>query len=197
MALDAATAQEMVRKLAEDRSNYLNTLNRAHDLLAEALTAAAGGRLPPRLPTDSDANTIITDVASGGWSVEDESITDDDESLFVQQPLPQEEYTHEGLRKHIKLHRWTQSGRAILGNLLNNNKFLGQDCLFPVRLGSVEDRSHLSHYSIFDVGNDGSPLQRRNASDSRPCSRAMAIWRNLKVCLKNWQSYSGFTRTNL
>lgn len=194
MALDAATAQEMVRKLAEDRENYLSTLNRAHDILAEALTAAAGGRLPTRLPTNSDINTITTDVASGAWSIEDESVTDGDESLFVQQQLPQEEYTHEGLRKHIQLHQWTPPGRAILGNLLNNNKFLEQPCLFPVQLGSVEDRSHLSHYSIFDVGNDGSPLPRRNASDWRPCSRAMAIWKNLKVSSKNQSRVQKFPK---
>lgn len=184
MALDAATAQEMVQKLADDRANYLATLNRAHDVLAEALTAAATSKLPSRLAVDpvSPSTNTLTDVAIGAWSAEDEDVTDDDESLFVQQQLSKEEYTNEGLRKHIKRHAWTESGLAILGNLPGNDGFLEKPCLFPERLGPVEDRSHLSHYSIFDVGNDGSPLPIRNASDSQPCSRALATWKNLEVC---------------
>ena len=40
MALDAVTAQELIKKLAEDREKYFETLNRAHEVLAQALVAA-------------------------------------------------------------------------------------------------------------------------------------------------------------
>lgn len=189
MALDAATAQEMIRRLADDRANYLDTLNRAHEILAQALSAAAAGsdKPLPRLTADAvrrnsrntlDVDSIQKDLT---FSAEDESDTDDDESLFVQQILPQERYEEEGLRKHILEYAWTDSGRATIGELLKNQKLSKQSCMFPVELGPVEDRSHLSHYSIFDVGNDGAPLPIRNASDSRPCSKALAIWKNLMV----------------
>lgn len=195
MALDADTAQEMIRKLADDRANYLDTLTRAHEVLAQALTAAAAGNTEsninplPRLTADAvRRNTATTlDVVSvqkdSTFSAEDDSDTGDDESLFVQQSLPQEEYDDKGLRKHILQYAWTDSGRAIIGAILNNQPLSEQKSVFPVKLGPVEDRSHLTHYSIFDVGNDGAPLPIRSASDSRPCSKAQAIWRNLKVIL--------------
>lgn len=190
MALDATTAQEMIQKLAEDRAKYLDTLSRAHDVLAQALTAAAAGKQPPRLTIEtvqSSLTGITPDIESlqkdSTLSAEDDSITDENESLFVQQALPEETYHEEALRKHISQHPWTNAGRAILGDVLNNLQLLEQSCIFPVILGAVNDRSHLSHYSIFDVGSDGAPLPIRNASDSRPCSRALAIWKNLKVNL--------------
>lgn len=189
MALDAATAQEMIRKLADDRANYLDTLSRAHEILAQALTAAAAGNGNnlPRLTAEAvRQNTRTTlDVDSiqkdSTFSAEDDSDTDDDESLFVQGSLPQENYDEEGLRKHILQYDWTDDGRTIIGDILKNQPFSEHPCVFPVKLGAVEDRSHLTHYSIFDVGNDGAPLSIRSASDSRPCSRALAIWKNLKV----------------
>ena len=188
MALDASTAQEMIRKLAEDRASYLDTLTRAHDVLEQALTAAAAGKPPPRLTTEIVQNNITgnnPDVESvqkdSAFSAEEESDTDDNESLFVQQTLPKESYEEEALRQHISQHPWTDPGRTILKDVLNNPQLFTQQCIFPVALGPVDDRSHITHYSIFDVGNDGAPLTIRDASDSRPCSRALAIWKNLRV----------------
>lgn len=189
MALDAATAQEMIRKLADDRANYLDTLSRAHEILAQALTAAAAGNENTSLPrltaeavrqntrTARDFDSIQKDST---FSAEDDSDTDDDESLFVQESLPQENYDEDGFRKHVQQYNWTDAGRTILGDILKNEQFSKQPWVFPVKLGPVEDRSHLTHYSIFDVGNDGAPLPVWSASDSRPCSRALAIWKNLK-----------------
>lgn len=186
MALDAATAQEMIQKLADDRANYLDTLTRAHEILAQALTAAAAGSVkpPPRLTAEAvRRNTLDVDSIQKGstFSAEDDSDTDDDESLFVQQSLPHERYDEQGFRRHIQQYQWTDSGRVILRDILKNQQLFEQRCVFPEKLGPVADRSHVSHYSIFDVGNDGAPLSIQSASDSRPCSRALAIWKNLKV----------------
>ncbi|KAK3167866.1 hypothetical protein OEA41_004312 [Lepraria neglecta] len=41
MPLDAATARELVKKLAEDKASYLHTVDQAHDVLAQALSSAA------------------------------------------------------------------------------------------------------------------------------------------------------------
>ena len=185
MALDAATAKEMIQKLSEDRANYLDTLSRAHDVLAKALDAAATGKPPPRLtPETVRRNTNATiDVesvknASSTFSPED-SDTGDDESMFVQQTLPSESFDDEGLKKHIQEYNWTEQGKAILGNVINNKQLLQRSSILPVTLGTQEDRSHLSHYSIFDVGNDGAPLEVQRASD-KETSRAQTIWNLIK-----------------
>lgn len=64
MALDAATAKEMIQKLADDRANYLDTLSRAHDVLAKALEASATGKSPPRLTSDAVRRNISPPLAS-------------------------------------------------------------------------------------------------------------------------------------
>ena len=192
MALDAATAQEMLRKLAEDRAAYLSTLTRAEDVLTQALTASAGIKAFPRLTSETirrNTGTTTLEVESvrngSSTQVDSESDTDDDESLFVQQSLPPEEYDERGLRAHIKEYNWTHADRAILGTVLGKRLPAEKESLFPQALGPVADRSHLTHYSIFDVGNDGAPLPIKpmGLSDTSASSRAMAIWRN--ICKTN------------
>ncbi|KAL8803639.1 MAG: hypothetical protein Q9182_003054 [Xanthomendoza sp. 2 TL-2023] len=185
MALDAATAREMINKLAEDRATYIDTLSRAHDVLARALEVSATGKSPPKLTSDAvrrNTTTAIVDVESlkksSTFSPED-SDTDDNESMFVQEPLPKELYDDDGLRRHIRDFEWTSFDKQIVGDVLRNKQLLQRSAMFPVTLGPVDDRSHLSHYSIFDVGKDGAPLQIRRLDD-KPVSRAQAIWNNIK-----------------
>ncbi len=213
MALDAATAQEMLKQLADERTKYLDTLNRAHDVLAQALTTASSGKPPPRLTTEAVRRTTGPESATlevesvskdSGNFVEDDSDTDDDESLFVQQTLPKESYDEEGLRKHIKEYEWTEAGRDILGDIAGRDQVVRRGTIFPTSIGEVEDRSHLSHYSIFNgmykssqcrvhcsyigcsvlthlslVGNDGAPLRILHNSKT-PMSRALDIWHQIK-----------------
>ncbi|KAL8933134.1 MAG: hypothetical protein Q9216_006511 [Gyalolechia sp. 2 TL-2023] len=184
MALDAATAQEMIKKLAEDRATYIDTLSRAHDVLGKALEAAATGKDPPKLTSDAvRRNTVTTiDVESiqkSSTFSPDGSDTDDNESMFVQDPLPKEQYNEPGLKKHIREYNWNSAHREIIGTVLDNKQLLERTCMFPITRGPVDDRSHLSHYSIFDVSNDGAPLEIHRA-DEKPVSRAQAIWNNIK-----------------
>ena len=188
MALDATTAHQLIKKLDDDRDNYLNTLGRAHELLAQALAAAAAGNSGNHLTAEKihRNNTATVNVESiatdGSFAPDDESETDDDESLFVQQVLPREEYDEEGLRKHIQEHAWTEGGREILNGLLDDEGNLHEGAsLFRSGQWSAGDSLHLPHYSIFDVGNDGAPLPVRNAANIGPCSREMSIWRNIKA----------------
>lgn len=189
MALDAATAQEMLRKLAEDRASYLNTLTRAEDVLTQALSVTAGIKSAPQLTSDTirrrtTGTTVEVESVQNGSTtqVDSDSDTDDDESLFVQQTLPPESYDEQGLRNHIKEYKWTEAGRGILDDVLSKSLPPQNESLFPRTLGAVPDRSHLTHYSIFDVGNDGAPLQIRplGTRDTSAPSRAMAIWENIK-----------------
>lgn len=186
MALDAATAHQLIQKLDDDRANYMDTLGRTHELLAQALAAAAAGNIPIRLTAETihRNNTAAVNLESiptnESFALDDESETDDDESLFVQQLLPREEYDEKGLRKHIQEHNWTEGGLAILKDILHGY-FPERASLFATGQWPAEDVAHLPHYSIFDVGNDGAPLPIRNAANSPPCSREMAIWRNIKA----------------
>lgn len=159
MALDAATAQEMLKQLADDRTKYIESFTRAHDVLAQALVAASTGKPPPRLTTEAPRRNVgplspTSEVESvskdSGNSIEEASDTDDDESLFVQHTLPKEVYDEKGLRKHIREYRWTEAGRQILGDIAGKDPGLERETIFPTKIGEVEDRSHLSHYSIFN-----------------------------------------------
>ncbi|KAL8669051.1 MAG: hypothetical protein Q9168_006340 [Polycauliona sp. 1 TL-2023] len=186
MALDAATAKEMIQKLADDRATYLDTLTRAHDVLAKALEASVTGKPPTQLTSDAVRRNTVTSLLdidslkkSSTFSPEDGSDTDDNESLFAQEPLAKESFDEDGLRSHLRQYKWTPHDRHIVGEVLNNKQLLQRTCIFPVTLGPVDDRSHLSHYSIFDVGKDGAPLQIHRA-DEKPVSRAQAIWNNIK-----------------
>ena len=159
MALDAATAQEMLKQLADDRTKYFDTLNRAHHVLSQALVATSSGKSPPRLTTEAVRRNTGTESATldveslskdSGNFVEEASDTDDDESLFVQETLPRESYNEEGLREYIKENDWTEAGRTILGDIVGGHRPVQRGTIFPTSLGEVEDRSHLSHYSIFN-----------------------------------------------
>ena len=159
MALDAATAQEMLKQLADDREKYIETFTRAHDILAQALVAASSGKPPPPLTIEtsrrnggplSPTSEVESVSKDSGNSIEEDSDTDDDESLFVQHTLPMEVYDEKGLRKHIKEYEWTEAGREILGNIAGKDLVVERKTIFPTKLGEVEDRSHLSHYSIFN-----------------------------------------------
>lgn len=159
MALDAATAQEMLKQLADDRTKYFDTLTRAHDVLAQALTAASSGKPSPPLTTEAVRRNTGTLSATlefesvskdSGNSIEEDSDSNDDESLFVQQTLPKESYDEKGLRKHIKEYEWTGAGLYILGGVAGRDQVVQRGTIFPTKDGEAEDRSHLSHYSIYN-----------------------------------------------
>ena len=164
MALDAATAQEMIKKLADDQAQYLNTLNRAHEILAQALTAAATGKPAPRLTSEGirrittgstttkvEVESVKKDSKGSILSAEDdEPSTEDNESLYVSQHLPTQRHDEEGFRKHLKEHDWTDAGKAILHELLQKPHAVKKENIFLTAPRELNDRSHFSHYSIFD-----------------------------------------------
>lgn len=162
MALDAATAKELVNQLAKDRATFLEAIGRTNDLLTRLLETQTTGRYQPPLTTErlrritgatiatATNDDVVTAAKDSNFSIEEDSDTDDDESLFVQQKLPKESFDEDGLRKHIREYPWTEAGRNILGQILDDDEVLTRRHLFPIRYGPVRDRSHLSHYSIFD-----------------------------------------------
>ena len=180
MTLDASTVQELIKKLAEDRATYLDTITHTHDLLAKAIESQAHEKPQVPLTTErlrrntgttlatTNTDDIVTVPKDANFSVDEDSDTDDDESLFVQQTLQPEIFEEDELRKHIREYPWTPAGKSILRDILDNDEILTRRHLFPTQLGPVNDRSHLSHYSIFD----GVPIlyEYESVADSR-CSR--------------------------
>ena len=165
MALDATTAQEMIKKLADDQAQYLNTLNRAHELLAQALTSAATGKPAPRLTSEGirrnktssalpklEVESVKKDSKGSVVSAEDdESSTDDNESLFASQHLPTRVHHRDDFKKHLHEHEWSAAGRAILHDVLENLHALHKKKdIFPTAAEELKHGPHLSHYSIFD-----------------------------------------------
>ncbi|KAL8952024.1 MAG: hypothetical protein Q9222_002043 [Ikaeria aurantiellina] len=104
-----------------------------------------------------------------------ESDTDDDEELFVQEPLPAQSYSEESLEEHIRSYKWTASGYMILDSILKSGNV--HPIRFPTSFGPVDDRSHLSHYTILDVFNDGAI--KNPPADHAVLSRARAIWMSI------------------
>lgn len=84
-------------------------------------------------------------------SADDESDTDEDEDLYVQHPLEPEQYDEEGLRRHLQSHQWTEAGRSIIRDILDDNQ-LQRKAILPTASHPtlLDDRSHLTHYCIFN-----------------------------------------------
>ena len=90
MALDAATAQQLIQKLADDRAANLDTLTRAYNLLAEVLLIIAGNKPSLRLTEETiRQNTGL--VADAEGVPKGLTFSVDDEPFFVQQTLPTRE----------------------------------------------------------------------------------------------------------
>lgn len=108
-------------------------------------------------------------------SADDESDTDEDEALYVQDLLEPEVFYEEGLRRHLQNHQWTAAGRKILGDILEDKLLLQRKYLLPItpHPTPVDDRSHLTHYSIFD----GNPPQSAPQPELTIPSSSWNRWR--------------------
>ncbi len=128
MALDSAGVKELLQKLDTDREAYLSSLTKAHETLARALkvsnirgpnSPSAVPRSPtPRLqPRNTNLTTLfdVENLQKGSiFTGEDSSDREDDESLFVQDPLPPESFSEDDFRNHLKHHDWDEYARRIL-----------------------------------------------------------------------------------
>jgi hypothetical protein len=111
---------------------------------------------------------------------DDEEDDEEDESYFVQGELPPQSFDHEHLREHLKKHNWTEHGRAILANLFRERNQLKEPYLFPTKPGAADDRSHYSHFQVYDVGANGSVALVESSGKENAMSRANEIWHSLK-----------------
>ena len=206
MTLDAATAQELITQLNADRkelitqhnadrNQYLESFNKTTELLLQAIASTGGisHDLPSRLThqrLNADPlrrNTLpVLDVeqiegfhgTNSTYSAEEDSSSEDGSSLYADSPLQREEYDTDGLRDHIRDYPWTDAGRRILTGVVGNEKLLKRPELFPIDLDTSDDRSHFTHSTIYNVGEDG--MYYNPIFEGRRVSRSLEIWNRIK-----------------
>lgn len=196
---------QLLRQLDAQRDAYLDAFQKAHEVLAQSLASAAvtaGSSATPasalprsmsreqRSPrpsvTLSEVQTrTLTGIStlqasSASKATGEESEDDEDENLYVQQPLEHRLFDHDGLRAHLRSYKWTESGRVILDGIINSPARMQQPTLFPTNPGRAEDRSHLSHHQVYDIGPDGAPLQVELPESESGPSNALHIWNTIK-----------------
>lgn len=188
----------LVQHLDAQRDAYIAALQRLHEGVVRNVAQASHGTQPVRGADTQDsalrpphliisASTPREEIPEPLRSartfdmstVSDES-DQEDATYFVQAPLPSISFDHEDLREHLKTYSWDRYGREVLAGLVTDRGRLKEPSLFPARPGPAEDRSHYSHYQVFDVGGDGAP---RSVEPKVPeeASRAAAIWCAIKV----------------
>lgn len=108
----------------------------------------------------------------------DESELDGD--LYVQDALPSYSYDLEDLRQHLKTYKFEDAGTTLLKTVVKNGR-LKHPGLF--REYPDSEKWHNSHYSVFDVDQDGTPLSRFDLVQPGTTSIDSAIWQVVQVWL--------------
>ncbi|KAI9643739.1 hypothetical protein NHQ30_008363 [Ciborinia camelliae] len=184
-----------MRRLDDQHQAYLETFKLVHDALNNGVTNTSTGPVSaPQSPgsirtftkrrrrsTKDDCDipeirpsTLHSSVLSG-----DSDDSDEDDDLYVQTPLAPFTYSEEQLRQHFRTYNFTDAGHVILETVITKNGRLLDPVLFPEYYRA--DRSHNSHYSVFDVGKDGAPLSRRDVVKPGTTKIDSAIWQTVKV----------------
>ncbi|KJY01380.1 hypothetical protein TI39_contig293g00003 [Zymoseptoria brevis] len=109
----------------------------------------------------------------------DQSDDEEDQSLYAQDALPQENYGDEGLQEHLRSYTWDEDGRKVVRSFAGARTGPESEPLILPQKGSLHDRSHHTHFQIFDVGNDGALLPIE-AKHEKVTNRPAALWQTIK-----------------
>lgn len=198
--MSSPTIEELLKRLDDQHQAYLETFKLVHESLARSQAAPAATPRSPTLPPTSSSSlasppipftvkrlrrptlefdaerarssTLHSSILTG----EETSDDDDDVDLYVQTPLPSSHFDHEHLRTHLKTFKFGDASLKLLESVVNENGTLLHPSLFPDY--PKDDISHKSHYSVYDVGADGAPVDRHR---SGPGSIDKLIWRAIRV----------------
>ncbi|KAF2677383.1 hypothetical protein K458DRAFT_447032 [Lentithecium fluviatile CBS 122367] len=159
----------------------LETLQRSHDALlktlslpSEPFTASEASHLQ-RAGTRDD-HAVFADTST----LSDDS-DEEDGSYFVQAELPSKSFDHEHLRDHLKKHNWTERGREILAPVITDPaKLSKQPRLFHMGPGPADDRSHYSHFQVYDVRPDRAAEIVEASRSQNNVSKATGIWHSIR-----------------
>ncbi|KAI4650624.1 hypothetical protein J4E93_002981 [Alternaria ventricosa] len=166
----------------DDLRKQLESLQRSHDALLKSLSATNDTFKPSdasqlrRTSTRHGGDAIFADTST----LSDDS-SDEEDDYFVQNELPSHSFDHEHLREHLKTHNWTEHGREILASIISDPaKLTKQSHLFHMGPGPADDRSHYSHFQVYNVGTNGLPELIEVTGPENNMSRATEIWHALR-----------------
>lgn len=186
--------EELLKKLDEQHKAYLETFRLVHEALSQSVankpplspglspTSAPRRRRRSNVDADGVELPLITiksiSKQATSFTTGETDISDEDDDLYVQDLLPAYQFDYENLKDHLKKYDFNEEGRKLLEAVVGANGRLKNPELFPKRL--AEGSSHNSHYSIFDVGTDGTPLSRHKFV-STGSTIDSAIWQAVQV----------------
>ncbi|KAI4635082.1 uncharacterized protein J4E87_000031 [Alternaria ethzedia] len=166
----------------DDLRKQLESLQRSHEALLKSLSATNDTFKPSdasqlrRTSTRHGGDAIFADTST----LSDDS-SDEEDDYFVQNELPSHSFDHEHLREHLKTHNWTEHGREILASIISDPaKLTKQSHLFHMGPGPADDRSHYSHFQVYNVGTNGLPELIEVTGPENNMSRATEIWHALR-----------------
>ncbi len=185
--------ETLIRQLDAQKDAYLEAFQKIHDRLTQDLAAGssrprANSRLSSSVPSsernsDSKASTTAAatsvHLSSTSKSTGDDS-DEEDEALYAQGALDTESYAEEGLRAHLRTHKFREYEKQILYGVVDDSVRLSQSPLLPNHPRPCDDRSHLTHSQVFDIGSDGAPLPMNQQSIEVNSGRAMSLWHAIK-----------------
>lgn len=188
------STEELLKRLDEQHRAYLDTFKLVHEALSHSVATnrptspiASSKRrrrstmdVEAEKPEKQERKTSGTATFPSSFVTGDSDESDEDDELYVQTPLPEYKFDHENLRLHLKHHQFNESGKKILETVVEDGRLLNPK-LFPEYEST--DRSHNSHYSVFDVGTDGAPLSRHEIVEPGTTSIDSAIWQVIRVSL--------------
>jgi hypothetical protein len=172
----------------EELREQLQTLQQSHDELMTRFSASNGlfhaSTSSPETHRASTRDHRHSDAVSPGFGPDASTLSsdseDEDESFFVQEELPSQSFDHEHLREHLKKHSWDEHGREILSAIFTDRGSLKEPHLFPTSPGPASDRSHYSHFQVYDVGPDGVAELVESSGKENTMSKANEIWHSIK-----------------
>lgn len=194
-SLNPTELQRLLRDLDQQKEAYDQALRKVQEYVASPPALPVNGSIslplhnlsqPPLSPTSTYAKPNLRkstglstlETSSGSRLTGDESDDEADQSLYVQEPLPQEFYEDDAFREHLRKYPWDVDGKKILGNLAGEN-VTSQNLISPQK-GPLPDRSHHTHFQVFDIGNDGAPLLVE-VQNKHVTNRPTALWQTIKT----------------
>ncbi|KAF2136265.1 uncharacterized protein K452DRAFT_237687 [Aplosporella prunicola CBS 121167] len=182
------SADELLQQLEEQRAAFLALEQRVHDALKQEKQDAEGNDACPGTPnlaaigrqsTVSIAEPLrkatsgIASLMQTGSALSVDSDDEDDESYYVQTPLPKRTLAEDKLREYLRTYDWSPAGQKILENIIHNGR-LKHPVLFH-KPSRANDKAHYAHYEVFDVSTDGSPLSI-TGDDEESISKSAGFW---------------------
>ena len=122
----------------------------------------------------------MTSGSIAGSDLDDDGDGDGDDDLFVQEQLQSESFDLEGMRRHIRSYKWEFYDEKIMHGVVGNPARLSETPLIPNQKGKLEDGSDRTHYQVFNIGRDGSPLAYEFLDIERTLGRPAALWHAVK-----------------